>query len=150
MIEAGTEYHVVVMWDELAVWLVLDGRVLTWSMAHQGGLTGNTDPWEFGRTFWNSTDSDVTIDEVALFDRRLTWPEIDLLSQYVRGIGYDPGAMSDTVVSTVGGIEAAAATAPTTEWAADAHQLGREVEPDRPRSAERRASHFHQRRDHPA
>lgn len=111
VIEAGVEYHVVVMWDELAVWLVLDGRVLTWSMAHQGGLTGNTDPWQFGRTFWNSTDSDVTIDEVALFDRRLTWPEIDLLSEYVRGIGYDPGAMSDTLVSTVGGIEAALAAA---------------------------------------
>ena len=70
IIETGVEYHIAVMWDQVAIWLVLDGRVVVWSRLHTAGLTSNSSAWQFARTTAGA-NSTVQADEIALYSRRL-------------------------------------------------------------------------------
>lgn len=90
VIEAGVEYHVAIMWDEISVWLMLDGRMVDWmrnDLAFHWDLTANSAAWQFGQDFDGSL-ADVVLDEVVLYNRRLTWAEIDTLSEWARGLAY--------------------------------------------------------------
>lgn len=106
VIEAGVEYHIAVMWDQVAVWLVLDGRVLVWSRAHTTGLTGNAAAWQFARST-GGANQNIQADEIAFFDRRLSWAELDEVSEFIRGLPYDPTPETSEIVDTVGELDAA-------------------------------------------
>ena len=111
IIEAGVEYHVAVMWDEILIWLMLDGRMVHWTRndilgAGPWDLTQNTAAWQFARGF-DGTLADVVLDEVALYDRRLRWDEIDQLSEWARGLAYDPTPETSEEVGTASAIATA-------------------------------------------
>jgi hypothetical protein len=100
-----TEYHVVVQWGVKRVRLYLDGRQVAWGMKHQSGLT-STSPWQFARSPIGNL-ADVVLDEVALWSRELPRSELDTLSEYIRGLPYDPTPESSVVVNSTAALETA-------------------------------------------
>jgi hypothetical protein len=104
-IVVGTEYHVAVQWGVKRVRLYLDGRQVVWGMKHQSGLTGS-DPWQIARSPIGNL-ADVVLDEVALWSRELSRAELDALSEYIRGLPYDPTPESSEVVSSAAALETA-------------------------------------------
>jgi Concanavalin A-like lectin/glucanases superfamily len=106
VITAGVEYHLAVLWDEVAVFLCLDGRVVVWTRAHTTGLTGNNSPWQFGRTM-GGANSNVRADELAFYSRRVSWTELDDLSEFIRGLPYDPTPETSQVVNSAAALQTA-------------------------------------------
>ena len=118
MIEAGVEYHIAICWDQVAVFLLCDGRVVSWGREHTAGLTGNSSNWQFGRTT-SGTNSNVRADEIAFYNRRLSWEQLWKLSEHIAGLPYNPTPETSQVVSS----NAALITALTTGGSAPGHHI---------------------------
>lgn len=109
MIEAGVEYHIAVAWDQVAIWLLLDGRVMTWSRGHTAGLTGNSSNWQFGRTT-GGANSNVRADEIAVFNRRISWEELWKVSEHIAGVPYNPTPETSQTVNSAAALDTALET----------------------------------------
>jgi Chondroitinase B/Concanavalin A-like lectin/glucanases superfamily len=118
LIEAGVEYHIAVGWDQVAVFLLCDGRVVSWGRGHTAGLTGNNADWQFGRTT-GGANSNVRADEIAYYSRRLSWEELWELSEYIAGLPYHPTPETSQIVSTASALQ----TALTTGGLAPGHHI---------------------------
>ena len=81
LVELGTPYHIVVQWSPAGVEAYLDAELKGTSAVHITGWSGNTRELSFAKRTFHSVDGDVTIDEVALFNRLLTQTEITQLAQ---------------------------------------------------------------------
>ena len=81
-IHVGVTYHVCIRGGATGVDLHLDGRFIGKQTSHTIGLTGNTQVWQiaWGIDF-GSTLGDCVIDEICLFPRVITVPEIAALAQ---------------------------------------------------------------------
>lgn len=111
-IEADVEYCVGFAWTPIGAWLLIDGRVAAFTTQWISGWTNNTKDLHFGYRVTDDTISDSLMDEWFLLDRWPTWDEIDELSEWVAGLGYNPAAMNDVgPVGSVAAIEAAIAAA---------------------------------------
>ena len=80
-ITIGQNYHCVIQWSPAGVECYLDAAFVMSNASFTNGLQGNTRPLGFAKPSFHAVTGDITLDEVALFDRLLTLSEITQLAQ---------------------------------------------------------------------
>lgn len=108
-----TVYHVAVVFDNTSCIIYLDGEVEVSATFAARNLYNGTKALELGRDTYSGASANignVWLDEVALYDRKLTSTEIVTLSANSHGI-YSVGPIADVIVTPVTGT--ASAGAPT-------------------------------------
>jgi hypothetical protein len=81
VIESGVRYHLLVQWSSAGASGYLDASLKETNTAQTSGWTNNNRAIGFASPSFHSVGGNVTLDEVALFDRLLTPSEIAQIAQ---------------------------------------------------------------------